>query len=177
MSKKFNFVRITFVFSSSICINDVAKSLRPLDTIKMLLKSFKKASLKSILSLTMNFVMGKTYSVLGIIYCYLMKYRLSLGHFSISIQQNCFINTLKNIHPITLHGCLIVVIVMTKVAVANRDSLIPNGDESNVLDDDQNVSQTFDIPLKIKSLFQLIYCNILKGKKNTIAHNELKCNL
>ena len=121
--------------------------------------------------------MGKTYSVLGIIYCYLMKYRLSLGHFSISIQQNCFINTLKNIHPITLHGCLIVVIVMTKVAVANRDSLIPNGDESNVLDDDKNVSQTFDIPLKIKSLFQLIYCNILKGKKNTIAHNELKCNL
>ena len=49
----------------------------------------------------------------------------------------------------------------------NRDSLIPNDDESNVLDD---VSQTFDIPLKIKSLFQLIYYNIHNGKKKTALH-------
>ena len=30
----------------------------------------------------------------------------------------------------------------------NGDSLIPNYDESNVLDDEKNVSETFDIPLK-----------------------------
>ena len=52
----------------------------------------------------------------------------------------------------------------------NSDSLIPNDDESNVLDDDKNVSQTFDIPLKIKSLFQLIYYNIHNGKKKTPLH-------
>ena len=52
----------------------------------------------------------------------------------------------------------------------NRDSLIPNDDESNVLDDDKNVWQTFDIPLKIKSLFQLIYYNIHNGKKKTPLH-------
>ena len=28
----------------------------------------------------------------------------------------------------------------------NRDSIIPNDNESNVLDDDKIVSQTFDIP-------------------------------
>ena len=54
--------------------------------------------------------------------------------------------------------------------INNRDSLIPNDDESNVLDDDKNVSQTFDIPLKIKSLFQLIYYNIHNGKKKTPLH-------
>ena len=64
--------------------------------------------------------MGKTYSVLRTIYRYLMKYWLSLGHFSISIQQNCFQNTLKNIHPITLHRCLIVVTVMTKVTIRKQ---------------------------------------------------------
>ena len=52
----------------------------------------------------------------------------------------------------------------------NHDSLIPNDDESNALDDDKNVSQTFDIPLKIKSLFQLIYCNIHMGKKKIPLH-------
>ena len=56
---------------------------------------------------------------------------------------------------------------------SNRDSLIPNDDESNVLDDDKNVSQTFDIPLKIKSLFQLIYYNIHNGKKKTPLHVEM----
>ena len=35
----------------------------------------------------------------------------------------------------------------------NRHSLIPHHDESNVLDDDKNISQTFDVPLKIKFLF------------------------
>ena len=50
----------------------------------------------------------------------------------------------------------------------NRDSLIPNDDESNVLDDDKNVSQTFDI--YHKSLFQLIYYNIHNGKKETPLH-------
>ena len=34
----------------------------------------------------------------------------------------------------------------------NRGSLIPNDDESNALDDDKNVSQTFNIPLKINNL-------------------------
>ena len=47
----------------------------------------------------------------------------------------------------------------------NRDSNIPNHDESNILDNDKNVWQTFDMPLKIKSLFQLIYYNIHNGKK------------
>ena len=49
--------------------------------------------------------------------------------------------------------------------INNRDSLIPNDDESNVLDDDKNVWQTFDIPLKMKSLFQLIYYTIHTGKR------------
>ena len=106
-----------------------------------------------------------------------MKYWLSLGHFSTSVQQNCFQNTLKK-YPFDY---------FTQAPNSNdsndesnsnnRDSLIPNDDESNVLDDDQNVSQTFHISLKIKSLFQLIYYNIHNGKKNTIAHNELKCTL
>ena len=47
----------------------------------------------------------------------------------------------------------------------NGDSLIPSDDESNLLDDDKNVSQTFDIPLNTKSLFQLVYYNIHNGKK------------
>ena len=52
----------------------------------------------------------------------------------------------------------------------NRDSLIPNDDETNVLDDDKNVWQTFDIPLEIKSLFRLIYYNIHNSKKKTPLH-------
>ena len=52
----------------------------------------------------------------------------------------------------------------------DRDSLIPNDDESNVLDDDVNVSQTFDIPLQIKSLFQLIYYYVYNGKKKIPLH-------
>ena len=52
----------------------------------------------------------------------------------------------------------------------NRDSLIPNDDETNVLDDDKIVWQTFDIPLEIKSLFQLIYYNIHNSKKKTPLH-------
>ena len=52
----------------------------------------------------------------------------------------------------------------------NRDSLIPNDDETNVLDDDKNVWQTFDILLEIKSLFQLIYYNIHNSKKKTPFH-------
>ena len=99
--------------------------------------------------------MGKTYSVLGIIYRYL-------------IQQNCFQNTLKNIHLITLRWCLIVVIVMTKVRVTIVTLLFQM--MMKVLDDDKNVWQTFDIPLKIKSLFQLIYYNIHNGKKKTPLH-------
>ena len=38
----------------------------------------------------------------------------------------------------------------------NGDTLIPNNDESNLLNNDEIVSLTFDIPLNIKSLFQLI---------------------
>ena len=52
----------------------------------------------------------------------------------------------------------------------NRDSVIPNDDESNVLHDDNNSFQTFDMPLKINSLSQLIYCNIYNGKKKTPLH-------
>ena len=50
---------------------------------------------------------------------------------------------------------------MTKVTVTIK---------SNILDDDKNVSQTFDIPLKIKSLFQLIHYNIHNGKKKAPLH-------
>ena len=49
----------------------------------------------------------------------------------------------------------------------NGDSFIPNDDGSNVLDDDKNVSQTFDVPLKIKFLFQIIYHNIHNDNKKT----------
>ena len=52
----------------------------------------------------------------------------------------------------------------------NQDFNIPNHDESNILDNDKNFWQTFDMPLKIKSLFQLIYYNIHNGKKKLPLH-------
>ena len=49
----------------------------------------------------------------------------------------------------------------------NRHSLIPHHDEGNVLSDDKNISQTFDVPLKIKFLFRIIYYNNHNSKKET----------
>ena len=46
----------------------------------------------------------------------------------------------------------------------NHDSLIPHDDESNVLDDDKNVSQTFDIALKISPCFNLFTTIFITAK-------------
>ena len=153
-----------------IWIKDVVKRLRSLDTTKNVAEKLRKSFLE--IDFDLNNKFGDREHLLG-----------SWDNLPLSNEILTFLGTLfninpakllpkypKNIHPITLHRCLIVVIVMSnnnKSNSNNCDSLIPNDDEINVLDDDKNVSQTFDIPLKIKSLFQLIYYNIHKGKKKT----------
>ena len=111
-----------FVFSSSICINDVVKRLRFLDTTKNVAVKLRKSLLEIDLDLHDKFCDGEDlfgswdnlplsdeiFTFLGTLFNtnpvkLLPKY-----------LSNCF---LKKFHPITLHRCLIVVIVMMKVTV------------------------------------------------------------
>ena len=159
-----------FVFSSSICINDVVKRLRSLDTTKNVAEKLRKSFREIDFDLNDKFCDGE--KLLG-----------SWNNLPLSDEILTFLGTLFNINPAKLlpkYPKKYPSDYFTQVPNSsdsndesnsnNRNSLNPNDDESNVLDDDKNVSQTFDIPLKIKSLFQLIYYSFHNGKKKTPLH-------
>ena len=146
-----------FVFSSSICINDVVKRLRFLETTKNVAEKLWKNFLEIDFDLNDKFCDGE--DLLG------SRNNLPLSDPAKLLPKypKKYPSDYFTLVPNSSHS-------NDEIKSNNSDSLIPNDDESNVLDDDKNVSQTFDIPLKIKSLFQLIYYNIHNGKKKTPLH-------
>ena len=156
-----------FVFSSWICVNDVAKRLRSKEKKKNVSEKLRKIFLEVDFNLNDNFCDGE--DLLG-----------SWDNLPLTDEILTFLGTLFNINPSKLlPKCpkKYPSNYFTQVPnnsdsndesnSNNRHSLIPHHDESNVLDDDKNISQTFDVPLKIKFLFRMIYYNNHNSKKET----------
>ena len=142
-----------FVFSSSICINDVVKRLRSLDTTKNVSEKLRKNFLEIEFDLNDKFFDGE--DLLG-----------SWDNLPSSVEILTLLGTLFNINPVKLlpnYPKKYPSDYFTQVTNSsdnndesssnNRESNIPNHDESNILDNDKSVWKTFDMPLKIKSLF------------------------
>ena len=167
-----------FVFSSSICINDVVKRLRSLDTTKNVAEKLRKSFLEIDFDLNYKFCDGE--DLLG-----------SWDNLPLFDEILTLLRTLFNINLAKLlpkYPKRYPSDYFTQVPNStdsndesnsnNRDSLIPKDDESNVFDDDKNVINVLDDDIKNKvlvSTYLLQYPQ--RQKENTIAQNELKCNL
>ena len=128
-----------FVFSSSTCINDLVKHLRSLDTTKNVAEKLRLSFLEIDFELNDKFCDGE-----GL--------RGSSDNLPLSDELFTSLGTLCNINPAKLlpkYPKKYPSDYFTQVPNSsdsndesnsnNRDSLIPNDDESNVLDDDKNV--------------------------------------